>query len=668
LLFGFAGFTALGCMALLALVFHVDGFTPIELALLLLYGVLVGWIALSFWNALSGFVLLLLQRFKAPALVEQPLTLGSEAPPLTAIIMPVHNEDAREVFARIQAMRDDLTSRPEHDRFEFFVLSDSRDPDVWLEEELRWSQLPSGPVPVHYRHREDNAGRKSGNIEEFVRRWGGHYRYMIVLDADSLMSAETLIEMVRRMECSPKLGLIQVPPVPVNRGSLFARANQFAGAAYGPLFTTGLAFWQGNEANYWGHNAIIRVAPFAAHCGLPRLPGKPPFGGDILSHDFVEAALLRRAGWQVQLAPDLAGSYEELPPTLIDFAKRDRRWCQGNLQHSRVVFTPGLHPVSRFHMLSGIMSYLASPLWLLFLVLTGAQAYILSRTEPVYFFGDHLFPRWPVSYTVEMTTVLGVTLAMLFLPKVLAVVIQSLRDRRGFGGVASLTASTAVETLLSALLAPVLMLFQTRFVTATLGRTTVSWATQNRSDEGTGWLEALTTHWPHTTIGIVAAWAAYKCSTLFFWWLTPVLLGLWLAVPVSVFTSRAGSGLLARRLRLFLTPAELTPDAVIRGYHRWHEQMQEVATTHGEQSRFVQVAADPYLQAVHLSLLEAREPGRRRRSRLKLLIDQMLEEGWGSLSDEERLALLSDQDSVQRLSALYWSRPVGPGLDHHPPG
>ena len=662
-LFGFAGFTALGSVALLALVFHGDGFTPIELALLLLYGILVGWIALAFWTALTGFVLLLIQRLRRPPLQDQPVAASSSEPPLTAIVLPVHNEVAREVFARVQAMRDDLSNCGEHEGFELFVLSDSRDPDVWVEEELRWAQLPSGPVPVHYRHREDNSGRKSGNIEEFVRRWGARYRYMIVLDADSLMTAETLVEMVRRMERSPRIGLIQVPPIPINRGSLFARANQFAGAAYGPLFTAGLAFWQGGEANYWGHNAILRVAPFAAFCALPRLPGEPPFGGDILSHDFVESALLRRAGWEVHLAADLAGSYEELPPTLIDFAKRDRRWCQGNLQHLRLVATPGLHPVSRVHMLSGVMSYLASPLWLLFLVLTGAQAYVESRSEPVYFFGDHLFPRWPVSYTVEMATVLVTTLAMLFLPKVLAVVLQSLRDRRGFGGTGALVASTLAETLLSALLAPVLMLFQTRFVLATLRRKPVTWAGQNRSDDSTGWREAVSTHWPQTGLGVVAAWAAWHCSPLYFWWLTPVLLGLWLAVPVSVLTSRAGVGRGARWLGLFQTPAEREPDAVISGYWKWHSELPEVAEPSADGSRFVQVAADPWVQAVHLSLLEPRQPGRRRRSKLRLLLDQLQEEGWGSLSNEERLFLLSDQDSVMRLTALYWSRPAGPGLD-----
>ncbi|MGH7005945.1 MAG: glucans biosynthesis glucosyltransferase MdoH, partial [Alphaproteobacteria bacterium] len=204
-------------------------------------------------------------------------------------------------------------------------------------------------------------------MADFLKRWGRHYDYMIVLDADSLMEGRTLVAMARHMDANPGAGLVQAPPVCINRNTLFARMLQFAGRIYGPVFAAGQAFWQMGEGNYWGHNAIIRVRPFTEHCGLPELPGRPPFGGHILSHDFVEAALLVRAGWSVWLAPDLGGSYEEVPPTLLDYAKRDHRWCQGNLQHSRIVGARNLNGVSRFHFIGGIMSYVASPLWLAFL-------------------------------------------------------------------------------------------------------------------------------------------------------------------------------------------------------------------------------------------------------------------------------------------------------------
>ncbi|MCX7900639.1 MAG: glucans biosynthesis glucosyltransferase MdoH, partial [Methylocystis sp.] len=293
-----------------------------------------------------------------------------------------------------------------------------------------------GVPRVFYRNRPENTARKSGNIADFCRQWGGRYRYMIVLDADSLMSGTTLIEMVRRMEADPRLALLQVPPVPVNRVSFFARMLQFASSLYGRMFAAGLAFWQQDTANFWGHNAIIRVRPFADHCGLPKLPGREPFGGDILSHDFVEAALLARAGWKVRLAWDLAGSYEEIPPTLIDYAKRDRRWCQGNLQHARLILAHGFKPLSRIHFAMGVMSYAASPLWLLFLIATGFEAYFKSLHRPVYFFGYNVMPIWPQYYVVEMTTVLWVTLALLFLPKLLALILLALdrAEARRFGG------------------------------------------------------------------------------------------------------------------------------------------------------------------------------------------------------------------------------------------
>jgi hypothetical protein len=319
-------------------VFHTDGLSPMELLLLLLYTILFSWICMSFWTAFMGFFVILFGRDRW-AISRQPAAPPDPAapPPRTAILMPIYNEDSERVFAGLRAIHRSLADTGQLDGFDFFILSDTRDPDVWVEEELRWQDMVralDGKGRIFYRNRPENTSRKSGNLEDFCTRWGGHYRYMIVLDADSIMKGETLVEMVRLMERHPGVALIQTPPVPVNRESLFARILQFASSIYGRMFTAGLNYWQLGESNYWGHNAIIRVQPFLDHCGLPKLPGREPFGGEILSHDFVEAALLRRAGWEVWLAYDLEGSYEEIPPTLIDYAKRDRRWCQGNLQHS----------------------------------------------------------------------------------------------------------------------------------------------------------------------------------------------------------------------------------------------------------------------------------------------------------------------------------------------
>ena len=667
-----AGFFALVILStlialgLLVSVFHTDGLSPIELLLLLLYAILFSWICISFWSALMGFFILLFGRDRW-AISRQPGTSPDPTapPPRTAILMPIYNEDSQRVFAGLRATHQSLVDTGQSDGFDFFILSDTRDPDVWVEEELRWQDMVralDGKGRIFYRNRPENTSRKTGNLEDFCTRWGGHYRYMIVLDADSIMKGSTLAEMVRLMENHPGVALIQTPPVPVNRESLFARILQFAGGIYGRMFTAGLNYWQLGESNYWGHNAIIRIRPFLDHCGLPKLSGREPFGGEILSHDFVEAALLRRAGWEVWLAYDLDGSYEEIPPTLIDYAKRDRRWCQGNMQHLRLAVSRGLNGISRLHFIMGVMSYAASPLWLLFLIATGVDAYLQTQQELVYFFGQNWMPVWPVSFAVEMTTVLLVTLTMLFLPKLLALLLL-LKDAkllRAYGGLAAATWSVILETVFSVLTAPVLMLFQTKFVLAILMRRAVGWPPQQRGDHMTSFKEAALAHGGHTLIGVVTGVLSYWYVPAFFWWFTPVLVGLILSIPVSMLSSSIALGRQARELGLFLTPEETEPPAVLRYLAENLEDDEPVLPVLRDQprSRFVQALTDPYVNALHLSLLPEREPpGKRRRHYLEGLIHHLEEEGPDSMSAAQKRDLIADPESLQRLHALFWSRP-----------
>ncbi len=627
--------TTLVAMGLMVSVFQTDGLSPMELILLLLYAILFSWICISFWTAFMGFFICLTGHDHW-AISRHPGTPPDPAapPPRTAILMPIYNEDSERVFAGLRAIHQSLADTGQLAGFDFFVLSDTRDPEVWVEEELRWQNMVralDGKGRIFYRNRPENTSRKSGNLEDFCTRWGSQYRYMIVLDADSIMKGETLVEMVRIMERQPRVALLQTPPVPINRESLFARILQFAGSLYNRMFTAGLNYWQLGETNYWGHNAIIRIQPFLDHCGLPKLPGREPFGGDILSHDFVEAALLRRAGWEVWLAYDLEGSYEEIPPTLIDYAKRDRRWCQGNLQHLRLALSHGFNSLSRLHFSMGVMSYMASPLWLLFLIATGVEAYFQTQHEPVYFFGENWAPVWPVSFAVEMTTVLLVTLTMLFLPKGLALLLllKDSRLRRDYGGMLKATLSVVLETVFSVLTAPVLMLFQTKFVLAILMRRAVGWPPQQRGDHMTSFREAAQTHGVQTLIGVVAGVLSYQYVPAFFWWFIPVLLGLVLAIPVSMLSSSIALGRQSRELGLFLTA-----------------------------SRFVQALTDPYVNALHLSLLPEREPpGKRRRHYLEGLVHQLEEEGPDSLSAAQKRDLIADPETLQRLHALFWSRP-----------
>ncbi len=654
--------STLAALGLLTSSFLQDGITPLELLLLVLYALLMLWISTSFWAATIGFWILLwgdrmaISRF-LPHSAEDPGDAKSHR--RSALVMPIYNEDTKRVFAGLKAIYQSLLETRRADEFDLFVLSDTRDPDIWVEEELAWYQLcvdMSAHGKIFYRNREKNSGRKSGNLADFCRRWGGRYRYMIVLDADSLMGANTVVKMVDLMETNPRIALLQTAPLPINHESLFARILQFASSLYSDIFTAGISFWQLSESNYWGHNAIIRVKPFVEHCGLPKLSGREPFGGEILSHDFVEAALLRKAGWEVWLAYDLKESYEELPPTLIDYAKRDRRWCQGNLQHIRMVFARGLSGISRLHFLMGIMSYLSSPLWLLFLIITGIEAYIRTQTMPVYFFGDNIFPVWPESYAVEMTTVLLVTLAMLFLPKILSLLLLFIRRERvrAYGGVWKVTLSAVLETLFSILTAPILMLYQSKFVFAILLRRSTGWPAQQRGDHRLGFREAFRAHGGQTFVGLIAGTASYWYIPNFFWWLIPVLLGLVLSMPVSIISSSTRLGRLMRQMGLFLTPEESDPPRIIR---LLHENLSHTSRHAPDQASGIHHGiTDPGVCALHLALLPNRPIRKRQRHELRALVYQLLEEGVENLSASEKRTLISDPETLMRLHTIAWSR------------
>ncbi|MGV3484390.1 MAG: glucans biosynthesis glucosyltransferase MdoH, partial [Planctomycetaceae bacterium] len=349
---------------------------------LALFTVLTAWIAFGFCVAMAG-TRQLWKRGVAEAepavdhVVDAPADAdgqldGEFVLERVALLVPIYNEDPAAVMACVQATAESLRRTGQGARFDFFILSDTTNPDVWVREEMLWSKVRAdmeGASPaIHYRHRVENRGRKAGNIGEFLERWGLDYKYFLILDADSTMDGATLVELARRMDRNNRLGILQAPPLPEGRESLWARAQQFSARAYGPLFNWGLVAWTGGEGNYWGHNAMIRTRAFLRHCGLSELPGPAPLGGEVLSHDFVEAALMLRAGYEVRLAADLEGGFEQCPTTIEDHARRDQRWCQGNMQHLRIAVAPAWRWVSRWHFISGALSYLASPLWLLFLI------------------------------------------------------------------------------------------------------------------------------------------------------------------------------------------------------------------------------------------------------------------------------------------------------------
>ena len=522
---------------------------PILLALL--FGNLL-YLALTGWPGVLGAVARLRRR---PAAFSP-----SPSDSRTAVLFPVYNEDPAAVFTAAEVMARAIADHG-LDGVDLFVLSDTQDPALAAAEHAAYTRLgPQFCGRLRYRRRPLNTRRKVGNIADFCSRWGSDYDYMVVLDADSLMAASTIATLIGLMDTNPRTGLIQTVPYAVGRETLFARIQQFAARLYTPLLVEGLAFWQGADSNYWGHNAIIRIAPFMAHCELPTLPGREPFGGDILCHDVVEAALMRRGGWEVWMLPGLPASYEALPANMVDFAQRERRWCQGNLQHLGVLPMPGLRAVGRYHLALGVLNYVSGPLMVAFTVVALADGLcggsfatrLLSTT------------RWEGPAFVALTS------ALLYAAKLCSLGL-ALADRATaelFGGRLRLVVSAALEQACAMVSAPVLLLFYTRFIAAMLFGTSVQWSAQPRDDRGLSWSEG----WRRMRLPFTAgaAWllGAAAIGGPALTWSATLIPGLLLATPVAVWTSQRALGLAAKRFGLFLTEDELTPSPILRAYER----------------------------------------------------------------------------------------------------
>ena len=540
-----------------------QGREPLEVAIIVLFVILFGWISAGFWTAMAGFLSLLFgnDRYAISDTValDVPIADGTRA----AIVMPIFNEDVAQVFAGIRATYESLERTGNLKLFDFFVLSDSSRPEICEAEQRAWFQLcqaVSGFGRIYYRRRIHQIKRKSGNIADFCRRWGKNYRYMVVLDADSIMTGTCLTRLVQLMEANPDAGIIQTVPTATGRETLHARLQQFASRMYGPIFAAGLHFWQLGESHYWGHNAIIRIAPFIRHCALRRLPGRGPLSGEILSHDFVEAALMRRAGWRVWLAYDLAGSYEEIPSSLVEELTREKRWCKGNLLNLRVLQVKGLHPAHRTMFIISVMAYFSSALWFLFLVLSTVLLAVHTLTTPEYFVRPfQLFPQWPEWHPTRALTLLGTTALLLFLPKIAAVLLSFKHRPQLFGGAPHVVLSVVIESVLSSLLAPIRMLFHTQFVVEALAGWPIHWKSPRREDAETPWHEAWRRHGGYTLLGTIWAGIVYWLDPVYLWWLLPIVGALIVSIPMSALMSRRSLGLRAKNARIFLIPEELHP-------------------------------------------------------------------------------------------------------------
>ncbi|PZU90908.1 MAG: glucans biosynthesis glucosyltransferase MdoH [Chelatococcus sp.] len=643
-------------------VVSVSRTTMLQYALLVLFTINFSWIALAFTSSVLGFFGILFG-----ALRSKPAT---ELEHRTVVVMPIYNESAARTFAALAAIRESVEATGLGDHFDYFIVSDTTNPDVWVAEERAFLDLRRRLGPdsrVYYRHRPKNHHRKAGNIADFVTRWGGHYEQMLVLDADSLMTGTCIVRLAAAMEADPDAGIIQSLPLIINRNTFFARLQQFAARVYGPVIATGLAMWSGRDGNYWGHNAIIRTRAFAEHCGLPDLKGKPPFGGHVLSHDFVEAALIRRAGWSVYMLPDLTGSYEESPPSLIDISVRDRRWCQGNLQHSRIIGARGFVLATRQHFATGIMGYLASPLWLLQLVVGILIVLQVNYARPEYFTEEFtLFPVWPRFDPERALNLFALTMAILLAPKLFGLLLTlfNTKLRRAGGGAFRLVVSALIEVLFSAVFAPIMMLIQSGSVfQILLGRDT-GWNPQRRDDGSIPFKDIVRRHRTHAVLGVVTGISAFMIATSLFAWMSPTIVGLVLAIPLSWASGQLGIGLWLKRHRLLITPEEGDPPGIAVRANALQAEFAKAGFDDAD--GLAALHSDPALREAH-ALMLPEAPLRRRGeiepdravAQAKLVDAETIEDATIWLKPKERMVVLHDRALIGLLAALPAERPAG---------
>ena len=522
------------------------GFDPLEMLAFGLFLVLIASIGCWFANSAIGLWVLMTNR------EQEDLSFAPhpQAPTTrTALLMPLYNEDAYAALARLTAIDTGLARLGVSDAFDLFVLSDTNKIDALMSEQAVFAGFRLRThSEAFYRHREKNVEAKSGNITDWTRRWGSAYDFMVVLDADSTMAGETILRMVDAMERNPGIGLIQTAPTIIKASTLFARVSQFSVKLYGRVAAAGLAWWTGSEGSYWGHNAILRVQAFAEAAGLPVLPGKKPFGGHVMSHDVVEAALLRRAGWAVHVTAALDGSCEETPPTITDFVRREHRWCQGNLQHLALLGAPGLNGASRVQLFMGVLAYLASPLWFASLVvgLVIQLQYPIDWASFFYFLKPQFTPFMLASVLAGL---------LLIGPKIMGavLVLSRPRERRAFGGGRTVVKGMVAEIFLSAILAPIFMVANTVAVTKILCGQDAGWHAQQRDADGVSWGDAFRSmRWQMAVgLGFVATLAFRPDLATFF---IPIVGPLLLAAPIVVWTSRRATGKACARNGFLVTP------------------------------------------------------------------------------------------------------------------
>ncbi len=544
-------------LAWLASILGVSGWSAIDVAIFVCFAIAAPWSVLGVWNAIIGVWLLHrpgLAQSAAPFAAED---LQAPVTAKTAVLMTLRNEDPARAFARIKAVRESLEATGYGQSYAYFVLSDTSEDDVAHAEEqafARWTQQ-AGAQGLHYRRRTSNEGYKAGNVREFCESHGGDFDFMLPLDADSLMSGETILRMTRIAQAHPKIGILQSLVVGAPSRSAFARIFQF-GMRHGMRpYTMGSAWWTADCGPFWGHNALVRIAPFMAHCDLPVLPGGPPLGGQIMSHDQVEATFMRRGGYEVRVLPEEVGSYEENPPTLLEFTRRDLRWCQGNMQYFRLLATPGLQPMSRFQLVWAISMFIGIPAW--------TAIILLSALKPLDGEDMALFPAG------SALGLYGLFMLMYVAPKLAGFLDVALTPGglKRYGGGARFALGASVEIVFSLLIAPCVTLRTSLFMIGLAFGRAVIWNGQSRDAHALSWSIAAQGLWPQTLFGLALMALGLALSPYLLLWSLPLTLGYVLAIPFAVVTADPALGERLAKAGLCAIPEEIETPAIIAALH-----------------------------------------------------------------------------------------------------
>lgn len=621
-----------------------------------LFAILFCWISIGFWTSIMGLILAVIKKDRYTIAIPNDPAAHIDAKHRTALVMPICNEDVSRVFAGLEATYESLVETGHAQCCDFYILSDTNDPDLYVNELKAWADFNAKKADngcnIFYRHRKRRVKRKSGNIDDFCRRWGHQYEYMMILDADSIMTGDCILKMVAMMEMNPTAGILQSPPKSVRMTTLYGRIQQFANQIYSDIFCSGTHFWQLSEAQYWGHNAMIRLKPFIEHCILsPLQKRKGPI--HILSHDLVEATLMRRAGYGVWIAYDMNGSYEELPGNMIEDLKRDNRWCMGNLINLRLIFKSGITLTHRVMFLTSGMAYISSLLWLVFLIFSTLLLLVFNISEPQYFFQPNQFyptwPRWDEQLAIQL---LSTTMVLLFAPKLFSYgIIIARTGAKDVGGIFKLTLSILIEMVWSMILAPIRMIFHSKFVVKAWLGSKIQWKSPSRSDDALTWGESFYFCWPLSLLGIVWLCVIIWLNPQFTYWYIAILIPLTISPLVIRISGLSSIGMKAKKAGLFLTPEETHPSRAVKLTGDYLAQTEAAFMEHG----FIMALVDPIYNALACALSTSRHlPNTKNQQLRQQLIEHYQQVDLEKISKEQQLAILEDPIILSALHCHIW--------------